>query len=79
MKLSKTQLHKTGQYGGFLGRLLEPFLKTRQFLMKHLLKSLSKSVLAPLGSTAAAPTTDTAIHKKTFDSGRLLGINMANL
>ena len=47
--------------------------------MKHLLKSLSKSVLAPLGSTAAAPTTDTAIHKKKFDSGRLLGINMANL
>ena len=29
MKLSKTQLHKTGQYGGFLGRLLEPFLKIR--------------------------------------------------
>ena len=29
MKLSKTQLHKTGQYGEFLDRLLEPFLKTR--------------------------------------------------
>ena len=47
--------------------------------MKHLLKSLSKSVLVPLGSTAAAPTTDTAIHKKTFESGRLLGNNMTNL
>ena len=27
IKLSKTQLHKTGQSGGFVGRLLEPLLK----------------------------------------------------
>ena len=27
IKLSKTQLHKGGQSGGFLGRLLEPLLK----------------------------------------------------
>ena len=28
IKLSKTQLHKIGQSGGFLGRILEPLLKT---------------------------------------------------
>ena len=28
IKLSKTQLHKIGQSGGFLGRLLGPLLKT---------------------------------------------------
>ena len=28
MKLSKTQLHKIGQSGRFLGRLLEPLLKS---------------------------------------------------
>ena len=28
IKSSKTQLHKTGQSGGFLGRLLGPLLKT---------------------------------------------------
>ena len=28
IKLSKTQLHKILQSGGFLGRLLEPLLKT---------------------------------------------------
>ena len=28
IKLSKTQLHKTGQSGEFLGRLLGPLLKT---------------------------------------------------
>ena len=28
MKLPKTQLHKIGQSGGFLGRLLGPLLKT---------------------------------------------------
>ena len=27
IKLSKTQLHKIGQSGGFLGRLLGPLLK----------------------------------------------------
>ena len=28
IKLSKTQLHKVGQSGGFLGRLLGPLIKT---------------------------------------------------
>ena len=38
MKLSKTQLHKIGQSGGLLGRLLEPLLKTRLTLIRNVLK-----------------------------------------
>ena len=38
IKLSKTQLHKIGQSGGFLGRLLGPLLKTGLPLMKNVLK-----------------------------------------
>ena len=69
IKLSKTQLYKIGQSGGFLGRLLGPLLKTRLFLIGNILKSLAKSVLIPLGLTAAASETDAAIQKKMFGSG----------
>ena len=34
IKLSKTQLHKIGQSGGFLGRISQPLLKTCLPLMK---------------------------------------------
>ena len=34
IKLPKTQLHKIGQLGGFLGRFLRPLLKTGLPLMK---------------------------------------------
>ena len=68
IKLSKTQLHKIGQSGGFLGRLLGPLLKTGLPLIGNVLKPLAKSVLIPLGLTAAASTTDAAIHKKMFGS-----------
>ena len=38
--------------------------------MKHASKSLAKSVLIPLGITAAAASaTEAAIHKKMFGSG----------
>ena len=67
--LSQTQLHKIGISGGFLGRLLGPLLKTEFPLMKNVLKLLAKSVLIPLGLTAAASATDAAIHKKMFRSG----------
>ena len=69
IELSKTQLHKIGQSGGFLGRLLGPLLKTGFPLIRNLLKPLAKSVLIPKGLKAAASTTDTAIHKKMFRSG----------
>ena len=48
VKLSKTHLHKIGQSGGFLGRLLGPSLKTGLPLMRNALKPLAKRVLIPL-------------------------------
>ena len=42
------------QPGGFLGRLLGPLLRTGLPLMKSVIKPLAKSVLVPLGLTAAA-------------------------
>ena len=69
IKLSKSQLHKIGQSGRFLGRLLGPLLKTRFPLIGDVLKPLAKIVLIPLGLTEAASATDAAIHKKMFGSG----------
>ena len=69
IKLSKNQLHKKGQSGRPLGRLLGPLLKTRMSLIGNVLKPLAKSVLIPLGLTAAGSATDAAIHKKMFGSG----------
>ena len=62
-------MYKTGKSGGFLGRLLGPLLKTGLLLLGNILKPLAKSVLIPLGLTAAATVTDAAIHKKMFGSG----------
>ena len=59
IKLSKTQLSKMIQSGGFLGRLLGPLLKTGLPLIKNVSKPLAKSVLIPSGLTAAASATDT--------------------
>ena len=69
IKLSKTQLHKIGQSGGILGRLLRPLLKTGLPLIENVFKSLAKSVLIPLVSTVAASAVDAASHKKIFESG----------
>ena len=69
IKLSKTQLHKIGESGGFLGRLLGSLLKTGLSLIGNVLKPLAKSALIPLGLTAAASATNAAIHKKIFGSG----------
>ena len=68
LNLSKTQLHKIVQSGGFLRRLLGPLLKNGLPLIGNVLKPLAKSVLIPLGSTEAASATDAAIHKKIFGS-----------
>ena len=64
IKLSKTQLSKIIQSGGFLGRLLGPLLKIGLPLIKNVIKLLAKSVLISLGLTAAAAATDAGIHKK---------------
>ena len=69
IKLSKTQLSKMIQSGGFLGRLLGPLLKTGLPLMRSVIKPLAKSVLIPLGLTVAASAADTGIHKKILRSG----------
>ena len=70
IKLSKTQISKMIQSGGFLGRLLGPLLKTGLPLMKNVIKPLAKSVLIPLGLTAAASAADAGIHKKILGSGK---------
>ena len=62
IKLSKTQLSKMIQSEGFLGKLLGPFLKTGLPLMKSVIKPLAKSVLIPLGLTAAASAANAGIH-----------------
>ena len=66
IKLSKTQLSKMMQSVGFLGRLLGPLLKAALPLMKNVIKPLAKSVLIPLGLTAAASAADAGIHKKNL-------------
>ena len=54
IKLSKTQISKMIQSGEFLDRLFGPLLKTGLPLMKNVIKPLAKSVLIPLGLTAAS-------------------------
>ena len=69
LKLSKAQISKIIQSGGFLGRLLGPLLKTGLPLIKNVIKPLAKSILIPLGLTAAASAADAGIHKKILGSG----------
>ena len=69
IKLSKTQLPKMIQSGGFLGRLLRPLLKTGLPLIKTAIQPLGKSVLIPLGLTAAGSAADAGMHKKLLGSG----------
>ena len=78
MKLSKTQLSKMMQSGGFLGRLLGPLLKTGLPLMKSVIQPLAKSVLVPLGLTAAASAADAGIYKKILGSGHNTTLMIAN-
>ena len=66
IKLSKTQLSKMIQSGGFLGRLLGPLLKTGLPLIKNVFKPLAESVLISLALTAAASAAYAGIHKKIF-------------
>ena len=69
IKLSKTQLSKMIQSGGFLGRLLGLLLKTGLPLIKNVIKPLAKSLLIPLGLTAAASVADAGINTKMLGSG----------
>ena len=69
IKLSKTQLSKMIQSGGFLGRLLGPLLKTGLPLIKNVIKPLAKSVLITLELTPVATAADGGIHKKILGLG----------
>ena len=74
-KLSKARISKIIQSGGFLGILLGTLLKTGLPLIKNVIKPLVKSVLIPLGLTAAASAADAGIHKKILGSGTTTLIN----
>ena len=65
LKLSKAQVCKILQSGGFLRSLLSELADP---LMKVTIP-LAKNVLAPLGITAAASAIDTGIQKKIHGSG----------
>ena len=65
IKLSKAQIKKIIQSGGFLGKLLS---KLAGPLMKVAMP-LAKNVLAPLGLTAAMSAIDGSMQKKIHGSG----------
>ena len=66
VKLSKTQLSKMIQSGGFLCRLFGPLLITALSLMKNVIQPLAKSFLVPLGLAAAASAAGAGIHEKNL-------------
>ena len=67
LTLSKAQISKIIQSGGFLGSLLS---KLAGSLMKVAVP-LAKNILAPLGITVAAPAIDAVIQKKKKKNTRL--------
>ena len=69
IKLSKAQIKKLIQSGGFLGKLLS---KLASPLMKVAMP-LAKNVLAPIGLTAAMSPIDGGIQKKIHGSGATKG------
>ena len=75
IKLSKTQIKKIIQSGGFLGKLLS---KLTGPLMKVAM-ALAKNVLAPLGLTAAMSAIDGSIQKKIHGSGVKLIIDQVDM
>ena len=77
IKFSKAQLSKMIQSGGFLGKLLGPVLKTRLRLMESVITPLAKSVLIPLGLTAASAA-DAGIHEKILGSGNNTTLIISN-
>ena len=64
IKLSKAQISKIIQSGGFLGKLLGPLSKTGLQLIKNVIKPLAKSILISLGLTTAASAADAGMQKK---------------
>ena len=75
IKLSKAQIKKIIQSGGFLGKLLSQLAGP---LMKVAMP-LAKNVLAPLGLTAAMSAIDGGIQKKIHGSGVKLIIEQKDM
>ena len=72
------KLSKMIQSGGFLGRLFGSLLKTGLPLIKNLTKSLAKSVLIPLGLTAATSAADAEMHKRMLGPGNTTTLIKSN-
>ena len=64
IKLSKAQIPKIIQSGGFLGKILGPLLKTGLPLLKSVITPLGL-----LGLTAASSAIDAGVQKKIYGSG----------
>ena len=64
IKLSKAQISKIIQSGGFLGKLFGPLLKTGLPLLKLVIKPLGL-----LGLTAASSAIDAGVQKKIYGCG----------
>ena len=58
----------------FLEMLLGPLLKSGLPLIRNVFKTLAKSVLVPLGLTAAVSVVDAAIQKKSIRTGITISI-----
>ena len=71
VNLSKTQLSNMIQSGGLL-------LRTGLPLMKSIIQPLVKSVLIPIGLTAAASASDSGIHKTILRSGHNTTLIISN-
>ena len=71
IELSRTQLSKIIQFGGFLSSMLP---KIAVPLMK-VVAPLAKNILAPLGITAAESAIDAGIQKKINGSGTITEMN----
>ena len=70
IKLSKAQISKIIQSGGFLVKLLGPLLKSGLPLLKSVIKPLGL-----LGLTAASSAIDAGVQKKIYGSGTILAIS----
>ena len=66
IELSKNQLHKIGQSGGFLGKLLVPLLKAGLRLTKNLLTLLAKSVFNTIRINSSGVSNRCSYSKEIF-------------
>ena len=75
IKLSKAQMKKLIQSGGFSGKLLSKLVGPLMILAM----SLAKNALAPLGLTASMSAIDRSIQKKIHGSGVKLIIEQEDM